>query len=594
MLGEMNFPLKNGNRDQSFNNSGIQYFKGAKALAYVVRETIQNIIDAGNSPNQVKAVFNVVNIPKEKIPGHKELEYAMEACKEYTLDSKAENFFDNAFKILQNNEIPSLVVSDYNTTGLTGVSKEGKEDTRGTRWHKLVLSEGSSLKDEGSGGSFGIGKKAPFALSRLRTVFYGTKTINNEEGFKGISELVTHPDKNEDLRFGTGFFGIKENDETRAILDLSKVDDFFKRNKPGTDIYIPGFKETPDWDIQIIEYVLDNFLVAIKENNLVVEVKDKVISSETLDDCFENYNPSSNSVHFYNALTSSDNRYFSEENFLEEYGEVELYLLSRDSEDVTMPNRVALTRKTGMRIKNKKNFPRMYNFSGVFIAKSDKLNEFLRQMEPPRHDDWKPELYEEDPKKAEKVYKKIRRWINKKVHKLYEPQEKEEVEVEWMNEYFPMELNGNEDVDSKDRSENKNQIKEVEVIKKESTISKTGEGKTGEGKTGEGKTGEGKSKDNNLKILKSRILSQKNTRYEFLLEFNKNTKANIEFSIIGEIGKENLPIESAVLQDSGEELNLISVNKIGPVTCYKNNSQIIVLNLKENIKCAVEVSAVEI
>jgi len=622
-MAEWYFPLKYGNREQNFNNQGIQYFKGAKALAYAVREAIQNILDAPKkSEDYVEAVFEVAKISKEKFPGYDELKQALVSCRKHTKDPKGEEFFSSALKIMEQPEIPFLIIRDYNTTGLTGVSRE---DKRGTRWHRLICSEGSSLKEEGAGGSFGIGKKASFALSGLRTVFYGTKTIENEEGFKGISELVTHPNGDGELRFGPGFFGKPEKYDSKPILDLSELDDFFYRDGTGTDIFIPGFKETEEWDIQVVEYVLNNFLVAIIKNDLVVKVKDKEINSENLEEIFEKYSFNSNSVHFYNSLTSPDNRYFVEENFLDEYGKIELYLLSRDNEEISMPNRVALTRKTGMRIKNQKYFPKMYNFAGVFNAEGDKINEFLRKLEPPRHDDWDPNLYEDDPKKAEEITRKIRKWIRNRVNELYETKQKEEIEVEWMSEYFPMSLNDmDEENDSSDETENKNKIKEVEVIKSRrnyfSDEDTAGGGPGGGGAGGEnsgnggsegsgdgtvgdsdgGGLNNGNSNDGsggseeNLRLIKSRILYQQNGKYEFLLRFNKNTKADIEFNIIGEIGKETFPVDKAFIKQSGESIDVISSNRIGPITCRKDKPQVLTIILNENIRCAVEVNAVEV
>ena len=42
------------------------------------------------------------------------------------------------------------------------------------------------------GGTFGIGKVAPFVCSELRTVFYNTKNIQNESAFIWKSIFTTH------------------------------------------------------------------------------------------------------------------------------------------------------------------------------------------------------------------------------------------------------------------------------------------------------------------------------------------------------------------------------------------------------------------
>lgn len=59
-----------------------------------------------------------------------------------------------------------LRISDFNTSGLTGSRAEVNTD-----WTNLTKSSGVSDKKGTSGGSFGIGKFAPFACSDFSTVF---------------------------------------------------------------------------------------------------------------------------------------------------------------------------------------------------------------------------------------------------------------------------------------------------------------------------------------------------------------------------------------------------------------------------------------
>ena len=56
---------------------------------------------------------------------------------------------------------------------------------------RLTKSSGSSDKKGPAGGSFGIGKFAPFACSDLFTVFYNTYDIEDECAYQGVSRLVT-------------------------------------------------------------------------------------------------------------------------------------------------------------------------------------------------------------------------------------------------------------------------------------------------------------------------------------------------------------------------------------------------------------------
>ena len=52
-----------------------------------------------------------------------------------------------------------------------------------------------------------------------------------------------------------------------------------------------------------------------------------------------------------------------------------------------LPKKVAMVRKTGMVIYQKM-FRSVLPFCGVFLCRNDAGNVILREMEPPRHDDW--------------------------------------------------------------------------------------------------------------------------------------------------------------------------------------------------------------
>ncbi|RKJ16181.1 hypothetical protein D7X33_47490, partial [Butyricicoccus sp. 1XD8-22] len=64
---------------------------------------------------------------------------------------------EQAKYILNEQEIPFLRISDFNTKGLEGA----QTGELGSPWSSLVREAGSSNKGDSSGGSFGIGKSAP-------------------------------------------------------------------------------------------------------------------------------------------------------------------------------------------------------------------------------------------------------------------------------------------------------------------------------------------------------------------------------------------------------------------------------------------------
>lgn len=111
--------------------------------------------------------------------------------------------------------IDVLRISDFNTKGL-----QGSEQEYNTPWHNLVKAAGVSGKDGSDGGSYGIGKAAPFACSDIRTLFYATKDIDGLSAFQGIAKLVSFQEKTffgkdkDSITSGTGYYAAdKKNSE---------------------------------------------------------------------------------------------------------------------------------------------------------------------------------------------------------------------------------------------------------------------------------------------------------------------------------------------------------------------------------------------
>ena len=160
------FPLNNGGQEYGYHDPGVETFKG-NFDKYIARESLQNAIDARSGKKPVRVEITLLDFCTEDIPGPAELKQRMQACEAYWNDPKAKAFFSGAKKLLQAKTIPILKISDFNTTGVTGSDKD-KEGN----WFNLVRSSGSSSKGGSAGGSFGIGKHAPFAASSLQTVLF--------------------------------------------------------------------------------------------------------------------------------------------------------------------------------------------------------------------------------------------------------------------------------------------------------------------------------------------------------------------------------------------------------------------------------------
>lgn len=268
------FPENNFGQETGFNDAGVETFKGDQNL-YLAREILQNCLDAAdpNCQEPVRVGFKCVDMPCSQLPDYRDLRSRLELCAVYWEgDSKAKKFFMNAADILKGQRVQTLIISDYNTLGVTGGDKE-----RTAGWYSLVKCSGTSSKGSSQGGSFGIGKNAPFASSDLRTVIYSTRT---REGcaFQGVARLASHK-KGRTVYQATGFLG---DNKGASIRTEQKIPKHLQRSEMGTDIYILGFRTTSGWQEDLITAVLEDFWPVILEGKLVVEVEEQKIDTKSI------------------------------------------------------------------------------------------------------------------------------------------------------------------------------------------------------------------------------------------------------------------------------------------------------------------------
>lgn len=627
---DWNFPLNNEGSIDGLNDAGIETFQGepTKSLA---REVIQNSLDAGlDNDKPVEVEFKLHKLDHEYIPGLSSLKDTILKCKDYWDIEKTNKFFKEAHNIIDNGEIPVLEVSDFNTTGLVGAD----QDKMSNNWFNLIKGKGVSDKQTGSGGSFGIGKQAPFACSNLRTVFYCTKDINGTKAFQGVAELVTHL-KNDKQTQGTGYFGVI--DRNMPVLDFSEINSFYARDITGTDIYILGFNDPKNWKKKIIRSIIENFFAAIYNGELTVKIADVLLSADNLSNMIKKYIKEDNNSEYYadkyfESLISEDNHYFKKDDF-EGLGKVELYLLSKKN----FPKRVAMVRGTGMKIFDKGHFRTPLKFAGVFIAEGEGINEFLRKIEPPSHDKWEPQRHE-DSSYADKMRSSIYDWINTKVKSISADQDAERVDVDGMSQFlpdhlmeFPITDEENQEAEDEftDNPKMKNEPKKIEI---ETTITETTSGTESEinpnseegasggfgdgGENGPGGRYDGGSggdsgddggrtdsddnakptiTNNPLKMVNSNVFCLNRELGLYLASFtaNRKGKGSLKINIAGEDTSDEAPIEMAKYYNSDKgEIKVSQSGKVGPFNIEDGDNNIL-LKLDESIRCALEVDLYE-
>lgn len=431
------FPPTGGGEAAGWNHPGVAHFRG-HPLDSLARETIQNSLDAGARLGEpVHVSFELKTLAWADLGGRADLERSVAAClAAANSDDKAESALRTAADLLCDDDITFLHVSDRNTTGLYG-----------DRWETLVRRPGTSLKDmRGAGGSQGIGKYSPFAVSPLRTVFYWTRYELDGKPvdlFQGKAILMSHQHQEHETQ-GTGFFGIREGCQRlsgSAIPDKIQAIEGGIGDGTGTSLWIAGFDAGSDWRRRVGRSVVANYFTAIQQGLLTVTIEPEEqadqeewmlqIDAETLGNWFEHLaddegmsNEDAEALyeaHLFWEMIRANEPTVVKQPPDDDLGAPKLWITT-DSEThgEDLPNKVALIRGAGMLITSQQNrignFRNLSDYAAVclFDASDDDANEFLREMEGPQHNQFEPDRME-DPERGHRALERLRAWIREQL-----------------------------------------------------------------------------------------------------------------------------------------------------------------------------------
>lgn len=426
-----NHPVDESDQWDGFNEPGIEHFSGSP-IPHLAREVNQNSFDSGNG-GTVRVKIKQKMVETNQIPDFEELKATIHSCGLASANesTKARQFFGSAANDLSKSKISILEISDFNTNGMAGPSNNG------TPFYAFMKAKGQSKKaSDTATGSFGIGKFAPYAVSKLRTVFVST-VYKAEDGTiqrltQGKSILMSHDDGGY-RRQGVGFWGVKERCQPVQSNDFNlpswvqRGDDHLSNEDIGTKLTILGFDNSSGWEANLATSVAENFFGSISEGKLEVDIDGKyLLSKNTIKNFFEDEavislisnqknepDQFNNSRNYLTCLTASEN-VITEQTQSLLLGLCELKILISEG----LPKKVAFLRN-GMFISDSlslagiKNFSDFKEFVVVFECKNPKGIELLRAMEPPRHDDFEPDRLpsKEEQQKGKKALKDMAFWI---------------------------------------------------------------------------------------------------------------------------------------------------------------------------------------
>ena len=438
------FPKLGGGQKQGYTNSGIETFKGTELLDNLAREICQNSLDAKDPhwEEPVTVEFKLTTIQKNNYPFLQEYLKYLKSGKEFWQDKndkKVMQFLEKAERLIEGNDIKILSASDYNTTGLIGSDCGIMESSI---WSALVNSDGVSDKSDGSGGSYGIGKNAPFACSDLSLVFYNTYAKDGKKAMEGVARAATLMDDEGNLTQAIGHY--RSDEDFKPITEdiACPIRDKFARDKYGTDIIIVGcnsfIEKNRDWQEKLVQAALHHFLLAIMEKKLIVKVETEVINDETLPLLIEKYkNANTNSFltsNFYETLISPEGDVIYKT--IIDKNDLEIYLKSKPE----YKRKIAKFRRSGMLVweHGKRTYQ---NFTAVVIVRGEQLNEILRKTEPPKHNIWDAKRIEdkEEAKQAQKYIDQIDDEILSSISSIYSEEISDSVDS-GVGEFLPDDL----------------------------------------------------------------------------------------------------------------------------------------------------------
>lgn len=388
------FAPRYGGEDTADNAVG-KFFRDP--FASLVRESIQNSLDvAVNDSEPVEMKYRIGHIEIPEGSRFFDLEkYVNGSLSMYTKGRAHENLKSMAAflkDIHTSHRLYYMEVSDSNTKGM-----DYEQDNDSTRFYSFAKCLGNSDKsNDTSGGSYGFGKAVFYNASKIRSILVSTMTPGDDgvSLFEGISSLSTSKIAGQKYE-KTGYFCLNDDEEPTSNTDDIPVD--YRRERPGTSVYILGIDPNEQTHKQIYEQiklaVIKNFWLSILGNKLTVTIDDETIDSDKVTDIAEvfygdggkfsdePYNP----IPFIDAVknANTDEKHIFREAEIPVLGKVRLYL----KRDKRGNDRILYMRKTQMLIRNLLNGT-SYGFYGVFVCDGEDGNKILRASEDPTHTQW--------------------------------------------------------------------------------------------------------------------------------------------------------------------------------------------------------------
>ena len=445
------FPKNEVEEIEGFNNAGISHFTDNRETN-LIRESIQNSLDARAGHAPVKVECNLLDIPLSAFAGGELRQILDWAIQSPHNDDKGREQFELGKRLLDYNAmVPTLCIKDSSTTGARDVPRPGNAPSQ---WWSLTKGSGLPAKDEkDAAGSFGLGKHSAFAVTALRTVLYATAwrdSVRLNQRFIGKAILVSHYDGSGDPLRGTGY--LSSGEPTAPPLKDDAVPRTFGLTQPGTAIYIPGYRlpanlGRPAWSRARMANAIDNYFHAIVRGNLVVSVDGDEVNADNISAKYNALGTNEKSHRTVNFIRVSQSQPAATEHFAG-IGQVNLRIQVYDDQK-TKSREIALVRDSGMMITNRPadmamglgSIPSLWRgFTAIIECISGGQSSYIRESESPKHDRLSVDYIDDSERKraARAQLAELGRWIRTQIEAVAGFQTPESVDsIDELAKYFP-------------------------------------------------------------------------------------------------------------------------------------------------------------
>ncbi len=450
----LGFLQNTGGDSEGLSESGIEFFRD-RPFAAVARETGQNSRDARLADGKpVRITFDVLSVRAADFPSIEEFRAAAAIClkkADRPQNEKEKGFFEHAVQVLNADEIKVLKIADFNTKGATGPCVEGRP------FHTLAKTEGSSTKEDiSSGGSYGIGKNAVFALSDIHTAFFSTQ-YEDEKGVPrhlcmGKTLFISHTDKEGIERRRKGYWGNREG--YMPLDDAEDIPGWMLRDARGTSIFSVCMRHNKtDWRYEMVAALVMNFFCAIERQEMEFEIDhgsikinrntlQGLLSDPRVLDAVRQLNASEafEAARNLHSCLIDDNAIVREQN-VPGLGQVRLRVLLRDGLNYTVGiirNGMYITDNLSHFGEPFKRFPLYRDFAIIIEPVGPTEGEWFKRLEGPRHDDLSAERIS-DPalrEQGQRAFELLAKAVRNRLKEVAKKEATGKIELDELNDFF--------------------------------------------------------------------------------------------------------------------------------------------------------------